>query len=199
MMKQHKSRRGVEVNPPEVKCLIRKTVAETLRIADRKERKEKSSIIAKKLLSLPEFRSSSTILFYASKEGEVETLDAISTALKMGKKVIVPVVEGDELLLSYISSVKDLSPGAFNIPEPKKIVPAKQDEIELAVIPGVAFDKECNRLGRGFAYFDKLLINLHAKKIALAFDFQIVGSIPCEKHDIPVDKIITEKRIIAGK
>jgi len=191
-----KSGKGIEVNPPEIKGLIRKTVAQTLRVAGRREREEKSRAITKKLLSLPEFLSSSSILFYASKEGEVDTLNAISKSMKMGKRVIVPVVKGDRLLLSYISSTKDLSPGTYHIPEPKKLMPAKPKDVELAIVPGIAFDKTGNRLGRGYAYFDKLLKVLHAPKIALAFDFQIVGSIPSEKHDIPVDKIITENEVI---
>ena len=68
-------------------------------------------------------------------------------------------------------------------------------EVEFAVIPGMAFDSECNRMGRGKGFYDKLLPYLKCKKIGLAYDFQIVSHIPCDEHDMPLDMVISESAV----
>jgi len=94
-----------------------------------------------------------------------------------------------------IREVRDLEKGTYGIYEPKKRQKdAKLDEIDLVVVPGVAFDKRNRRLGRGKGYYDKFLRALPPNKISvgLAFDFQIVDNLPIDSHDIPVSKVITD-------
>ena len=127
----------------------------------------------------------------------------IKDAIKMGKSVVVPFVDKEkkELRLSEIKDFfKELEAGYWGILEPKKEyrIEASIDDVELMVMPGVAFNENGHRLGYGMAFYDKLL---SAKKrnmplIAIAFDMQVVDDVPCERHDILIDKIVTEKRVI---
>jgi len=137
-------------------------------------------------------------MFYVSLKDEVNTLDMIDEALKTGKRVCVPVIlkEDKRLIAGEIKDrKKDLERQRFGIYQPKagsvKEVPL--EDIDLVVVPGIAFDKFNVRLGRGHGYYDKLLCALPNKTstIGLAFDFQVVEKLPKDPHDIPVSKTIT--------
>ena len=156
---------------------------------------EKSNRIISKLIEMEEFRKAKKLLCYVSFDNEVYTHGLIKEYAKE-KKIAVPVVRGNELILSYINDWKELSTGAYGILEPKKIKMANPQEIEVAILPGIAFDKRGYRIGYGKGYFDRLLPKMNALKIALAFDFQLLDSLPNEKHDVKMDMIITEKRIL---
>jgi len=160
---------------------------------------QKSAAIAERLFALPEFAQARTILFYASKKDEVQTFAMIQKALDMGKRVALPitVVEGKNLVLSEISSVKGLMAGAFSVPEPAEYMPVQPDAIDLVVVPGIAFDEKGDRIGHGMGYYDKLLKTMpQARFVALAFEFQIIPDVPEEAHDVRVHKIVTEERVI---
>ena len=100
------------------------------------------------------------------------------------------------MILSYINDWNDLSTGAYGILEPREIKIALPEDIQVAIIPGIAFDKKGYRIGYGKGYFDRLLPKMNALKIALAFDFQLLDELPREKHDVKMDMIITDKRIL---
>ncbi len=162
---------------------------------------KKSLQIKKLLFNLDEFKQANTILFYISYDNEVFTHDMIKEALKNEKHVIVPISnkESRTLILSKLESWDDLKLGAYNILEPikEKIKEISYDQLDLIITPGVAFDIKGRRLGHGKGYYDSLLKQtIKTVSIGLAFEFQIIDHIPVEKHDISVDKIITEKRII---
>ena len=95
----------------------------------------------------------------------------------------------------------DLATGRFGIlePKPEAIRPAAADQIDVALAPGLAFDETGNRLGRGMGYFDRLLQETSGARIALAFDFQLLGEVPTEAHDTRMDFIVTETRLIKIK
>ncbi len=159
------------------------------------EIKQKSQRICAVLTQLPEFKRAKSIAFYISTKSEVHTHDLIKTLLeKKEKKVSVPVYSAN--VLSEISSWSELSEGAFGILEPKNL--SVVNDADLIIVPGVAFDRQCNRLGHGKGFYDKLLKNYKGKSIALAYEQQIVDKIPTEDHDVKVNKIITEKWIIYG-
>ena len=161
----------------------------------------KSKAIWVSLSSIQEFNRADTIAFYVSiaREGEVDTTTMIEESLSLGKRICIPkVVKNNALRFIEIRSMKDLNKGSFGILEPaggSRILP---QAIDLVIVPGVAFDKSGNRLGFGKGYYDKFLSKLEdgTPIIALAFDFQIVDSIPSSKNDVRVHKIITETRII---
>jgi 5-formyltetrahydrofolate cyclo-ligase len=163
---------------------------------------EKDLLIRNSLYALPEFIDAKTILFYASFRSEVETHSMIKEALKAGKNLILPRVfkERHRLLLYELKDLKELNAGFMGIPEP--FVPDERtvaiDNIDLVIIPGAAFDYSGNRLGYGAGYYDYLLAERKRKMpvIALAYEEQIVDSIPAEEHDVQVDTIVTDKRVI---
>ena len=163
---------------------------------------EKNLLIRNSLYTLPEFLEAKTILFYASFRSEVETHSMIKQALKAGKNLILPRVykEGHRLLLYELKDLRELNAGFMGIPEP--FVPDERivaiDDIDLVIIPGAAFDYSGNRLGYGAGYYDYLLAERKRKMpvIALAYEEQIVDSIPSEEHDVQVDMIVTDKRVI---
>lgn len=162
---------------------------------------EKSNKIKKLLFEMKEFKEADTILFYISYDNEVFTHDMIKESILIGKEVVVPLVakKNRRLILSIIDSWDVLELGAYNILEPKKefVKEASVGSIDLIIVPGVGFDEQGRRIGHGMGYYDNLLKNSAlALKIGLAFEFQIVEKIPVEKHDVPVDMIVTENRVI---
>lgn len=164
------------------------------------DRAERSRRIAERLWTLPAFTRGRHVLFYAAAGGEVETLPLLEQWLAGGRTVILPRVEGDGVTLVEVGQLEDLSPGYRDILEPRRgtgqIV--SWEEVDLALVPGLAFDLQGNRLGRGGGHYDRGLarIGRQALKIGLAFDFQIVERLPVEDRDIPVDLVVTETRMI---
>jgi 5-formyltetrahydrofolate cyclo-ligase len=137
------------------------------------------------------------IMFFASFRSEVETGHMIRHALQSGKRVILPKVAGKELALYEIGDFdKDVLPGAWGIPEPREVMSAELEDIDLIIVPGAAFDEQGNRLGYGAGFYDKLLPGFRKSTVALAFELQIVPRVPADSHDVPVKKIVTEKRVI---
>jgi len=162
---------------------------------------EKSNQIKKRLFKMKEFNQARAILFYVSYDNEVYTHNMIKECVSNGKHVIVPVTnkENRSLILSKLENWDDLDYGNYGILEPRKehVKEVSLDVIDLIIIPGVAFDERGYRIGHGMGYYDGLLVNsTKAIHIGLAFEFQLVDEIPVEEHDMKVDKIVTEGRII---
>lgn len=139
------------------------------------------------------FQSAHTILLYHSLTDEVHTHDFIEKWSK-SKRIVLPVVIENELELRSYSSSGDLSIGAYGILEPTGTSFYDYDAIDLAIIPGVAFDASGCRLGRGKGYYDRLLPKLIAHKIGICFPFQLVNEVPAEEFDIRMDEIIANKK-----
>ena len=140
------------------------------------------------------FLKSRNILLYHSLPDEVQTASFIEKWYKE-KNIFLPVVEGNDLTIKKFEP-KNLIKGSFNILEPQGDPINDLAIIDLAIIPGVAFDRKCNRLGRGKGFYDRLLKNLKCKKIGIAFTFQIIDSVPVDEFDVPLDGIVSEKEII---
>lgn len=162
------------------------------------QRENFSREIEKKLFLLPEFREASAVLFFASFRSEISTLPMIRHALEAGKRVILPKVKGNELALFEITDFdSDTAAGAWGIPEPLEANPVTIGDVDLLIVPGLAFDESGNRLGYGAGFYDRMLPSYKKKTVALAFELQMVPKIPVSPHDIPIQKIVTEKRIVA--
>lgn len=142
-----------------------------------------------------DFMMAEHILMYHSLPDELST-HAFLDKWKDRKHFYLPRVNGVNLdILPYEQT--HLALGSFHIEEPVGDDTTTVDRIELIIIPGVAYDRKCSRLGRGKGFYDRLLHDSHARKIGMAYDFQIVNEdIPVEEHDVPVDMVITELRII---
>jgi 5-formyltetrahydrofolate cyclo-ligase len=163
--------------------------------------------IVAKCMSLPEYELANTVLFYLDVRSEVRTRNDLDKALASGKKIVVPYCVDGELELFHLEQNEELSVGMYQILEPKaelraiasKRVPVL--EIDLIIVPGVAFDSRGGRTGHGKGYYDKLLE--HARPdtplVALAFECQLFEEIPMQQHDVFMDKVITEKRVYTGR
>jgi len=156
------------------------------------EVKEKSRTIKEKLFSLPEFKEAESIAFYISKGSEVATKEMIDEAIELGKKILVPVTNGEIEFVKYSSNLKI---GKFNVPEPENRVPSDK-EPDIVILPGLAFDLDLHRLGYGKGCYDKKLKSMKSKRIGICFDLQIVDEIPKHEHDERLNLTITEKRRI---
>lgn len=151
-----------------------------------------SQDICARLMADGLWRASGIVLLYHALPDEVDTSLLLDNALRLGKRVLLPRVVGDELELR-IYSPETLCPGAFGIMEPEGDVftVEQYSEIELAVIPGMAFDRSGARLGRGKGYYDRLLPLLpKAYKIGLCFPFQLLDFIPSEEHDVRMNEVM---------
>jgi len=157
----------------------------------------KSNKIMKKLFSSREFKKAQIVMFYASKAEEVNTYTMIDEALKMGKKVALPHCTSQKTIIpkEITSKDKDLEKGEYGVYEPKeRCNNIEPKDIDLVIVPGLAFDKKNIRLGRGKGYYDRFLKDLPERisSIGVAFDFQIIGTLPKDSHDVPVSKVITD-------
>lgn len=192
-----------DIDIKERKKRLRKEIIDTRNNLSITERFEATKKIKDALFSLPEFKDAKSVHFFVSFGSEVITSEMIKDAIKMGKSVVVPFVDREkkELRLSELKDFfKELEAGYWGILEPKKEYrrEASIDDVDLMVMPGVAFDEGGRRLGYGMAFYDKLLTSRkkNTPLIAIAFDMQVVDDVPCERHDILIDKIVTEKRVI---
>ncbi len=156
------------------------------------KRQLKDIRIYNKLIALKEFKDSKTIFTYVSWAEEVDTGKFINLALKEGKKVFVPKIDlkKKQMDIYQIKSLKELKEGTYKILEPTGEKSRKKD-FDIIIIPGLAFDRKKNRLGRGGGYFDKFLKNAKGLKVALCFKEQIVSAIPVQKHDIKMNMLIS--------
>lgn len=130
-------------------------------------------------------------MLYHSLKDEVDT-HAFIRKWSREKRILLPVVTGDDLELRLYTGPEDLTVGAYGIEEPTGALFTDYSTIDLIVVPGVAFDRDGNRLGRGKGYYDRLLPRIpSAYKIGICFPFQVVDEVPAEPFDIRMDEIIT--------
>lgn len=156
-----------------------------------------SDRILERLEQTDVFRQARCIAVYYALPGEVQTARWIDRWF--GKKtILLPVVQGDDLLLVPYQGRESMKQGAFGIWEP--VVSAESDgggcPIDLLVVPGVAFDRRLNRMGRGRGFYDRLLATAQAPAVGICYDFQLFDEIPVEPFDKPMDGIVTEKEVI---
>ena len=151
-----------------------------------------SASIMQQMEMLPEFADAKTVMAYWSITGEVFTHDAIRK-WSQSRKIILPSVDGDVLQLKqYIGTDNLVAGDRYQIPEPDGPLFADVESIDLIIVPGIAFDRQNNRMGRGKAYYDKFLQSLRGTKVGVCFNFQLFNTIPCDAHDIAMDRVISD-------
>ncbi|NPA52424.1 MAG: 5-formyltetrahydrofolate cyclo-ligase [Aquificae bacterium] len=180
-----------------MKDTIRKRL---LKIRERYKNKIIDSIkIVRKILLLPEFRKAKAVLLYYPHKNEVDLRFLINYLLKQNRKsVLLPKVEEKTLKIIKISNISQLKKGFAGIKEPQGL-PVSSKIIDVAIIPAVAFDIYGYRLGYGSGFYDRFLKDKKILKIGVAYDFQIQKQLPHDRHDVPVDVIVTPTRIIKPK
>ena len=163
-------------------------------------RDAKSEAIQRRVLELPEYRQSKTIATYVGVKSEVAVRAILELAWSDGKRVAVPVVAPDGLELFFIRSLEELVPAAFGLLEPgerirrdaERICPA--GEVNLFLVPGLAFDERGGRLGHGKAYYDRLLTQAASDAVfaGLAYECQMTPQVPMTPRDIFMHLVVTE-------
>ena len=189
----------------ELKTAIRKQAHENRRAQPEKD--VVSTKIVDRFMELPEYQSAKTVMFYVDVRDEVRTRQALPSALASGKRIVVPYCLDGELELFWLENMEELELGMYRILEPRnelRTVASKHlqpTDLDLVMVPGVAFDRNGGRTGHGKGYYDKLLqhARLDAPLIALAFECQMFEKIPAESHDIYMDRIVTENDVYSGK
>ena len=190
------------MNSPEIfrqKKKLRHQIDSARKAISSAEKKEKSRRIQVSLSTHSKYQQAFCIHTYVSWQNEVDTHSLIKLSLTAGKSLVVPLINQKDHTLTHwlIGSFDDLQPGTFGILEPKtgRRKPAKIKDIDLIIVPGVAFDLRGNRLGFGGGYYDTFLSKSNAVKIGLAYQFQIVDDVPTRVEDQKVDLVITEENI----
>lgn len=169
---------------------IRKQIRELKKQYSLDEKKVKSAAIWKKIEQMDCFRKAKVVLAYWSMDDEVFTHDFICKWAEE-KVILLPCVCGDELEIRYFDGRDRLCPGeGYAIPEPRGELFSDLAQIDVILIPGVAFDHTNNRLGRGKGYYDRILQQTKACKIGVCFDFQLLEHIPVEEHDVKMDLVV---------
>ena len=166
------------------------------------ERRRRSVPVMERLMGLPRFRRAQNILFYWAMQDEVSTQDAVLSCAAAGKNVFLPVVDGEMLRIRRFSGRAALVPGeSYSIPEPVEgSEEVRISDIDLVVVPGVAFDADGGRMGRGKGFYDRLLCGASdccqggPYKVGVCFDFQMVDAVPREAHDMLMDAVVCETR-----
>lgn len=190
------------------KSELKKTIREQAHAA-RQAQLDKDGVsqqIMARVMQLPEYEQARTVMFYVDVRTEVRTRQALPDALASGKRVVIPYCVDGELELFHLESMDELELGMYRILEPKaelRSIAAKRtpvEELDLILVPGVAFDRRGGRTGHGKGYYDKLLEHALSRTplVALAFECQLFPEIPMQDHDIHMDKVVTEAAVYEG-
>jgi len=180
------------------KSNLREQIRDRLAALTNSEVRADSAAIWERLAVLPQFNGAQFIGAYVSVGGEIDTHGLIRQLLAMGRQVGVPAFDGKRYRLEAVRDFDaDLTEGNFGILEPKSTGTAMQPDVWL--VPGLAFDVNGNRLGRGRGYFDALLRHANGVKVALAHDFQVLDEVPADVQDVGMDFIVTESRVVNCK
>jgi len=182
------------------RSLRRQMVAAVMSIVG-PERSSQQARLIKSVAGLPGLDQAGTVLLYVNAfPEELNTRPLLTDALSRGQRLICPRVDQADRrlrLFQIVSLSTDLVPGMLGIPEPRAGLPEVEPrEVDWALVPGLAFDERCFRLGRGGGFYDRLLPTLRptVPRWAIGFDCQLIPELPVEPHDIPVDGVVTPHR-----
>jgi 5-formyltetrahydrofolate cyclo-ligase len=157
---------------------------------------QRSDKITQRIAENPLFLQAETVAIYHALPDEVQTAGFIEK-WHLKKKILLPVVEDKDISLQLYKGKESLKAGCFGILEPD--CTEKGIKPDLIIVPGIAFDHQCNRLGRGKGYYDRLLSDTSVPTIGICFHFQLFDQIPTDVHDQKMSIIITDQEIIMNK
>ena len=180
------------------KNILRKEILERRNYLELDNKSKYDKVIFEKLINSDIYKKSKKIFTYISFSSEVDTKKFINYAISDNKDIYVPKTDkvNKEMLAIKINSLNNMNVDKLGILEPKHVDKSKiGDKFDLIIMPGIAFDKNGNRIGYCGGYYDKYISKINDKcvKLALAYELQIVENIKSEIHDIKVDFIITNK------
>ena len=175
---------------------LRKQVAALKRAHSPEALAERSAEALRRLESTALFQAAACVALYHALPGEVQTADFL-TRWYGRKQLHLPIVQGDDLILRPYAGPESLHKGAYDIWEPAAgDATATIPKPDLIIVPGIAFDRQLNRLGRGRGYYDRLLSDLTLPCIGLAFAFQLFDHIPVDAHDRRMTAIVTDSEVV---
>ncbi len=180
----------------DAKRRIRQEIAERRGELDFQWLEVASTRIAERFQALEAFQCSETVALYQAIGGEVDLGSLFSICWKLGKRTCIPVFNAEAKIyeMAVVSAETQYRIGYYGIREPLSPDLLPMAQIDLVAVPGVAFDRAGNRLGRGGGYYDRLLDGFSGVSVAVAFDFQLLPKIPAEPHDKPVDALVVETK-----
>ena len=183
------------------KKALRASIKQKRRALSIEYRQQASRKMQAELTKLPCYQAAEYIMLYMAMQDEVQLDELIAMVLNDGKKAVIPLVTGAGLMEAVgLSDMADLVPDKYGIKtvSEEKLRLIAPDQIDLIIVPGVAFDKAGHRLGMGGGFYDRFMLRAsRAVRAALAYDCQLLVAVPAEVHDLTVDYIITEKQNIA--
>jgi 5-formyltetrahydrofolate cyclo-ligase len=179
-----------------MKKIIREKLKERRKSLSEIDRERKSHKAYEKLIALEEMKNAKKVLVYISTGEELVTHFMVRRFLEMDMTVYVPKTEPDSIIACRLDHWDDLEFGYQDILEPKEVIEIiHPKEIDLILVPAVAFTKKGERIGMGSGYYDRFLARTDAFKVGLAYEDQIIDEIPVEDHDIHMDIVITDENI----
>ena len=160
---------------------------------------EKSIMAQKHFLKTEIYKKSRCIMLYKALGNEVNTEMLLARAFADGKKVVLPVtdVENGKITPFYTNINATYEKGGFSVREPQNTVEAKIEEIDVVVVPGIAFDCKGNRIGFGKGCYDMFLEKCNAVSVGLCYEFQLIPEIPADTGDVKMDYILTENEFFS--
>ncbi len=175
------------------KASIREIASQRRRIMTKEDVAETSLLITRQLEEMPIFQDADVIMFYYPIHNEVDVRPLLNKYMET-KIILLPVVHRTSLEMRIYTGKDDMHRGKFGIPEPKS--GTFKGKPDLIIVPGVAFDKSCNRLGRGKGFYDRFLKHFpHVPTIGVAYDKQIFDSIPTCRFDHPMTHVVTQSKV----
>jgi len=173
------------------KTLLRRSIKEKKRAMTREQICSASEKLGQMLLKTEQYRRAKTIYGYLPYNQEVRTVPILERAIRDGKRVAVPKVYGDEMRFLYLEDLTQVEKSSMGIPEPVADEPVADDPEALVLMPGLAFDKQGNRIGYGGGFYDKFLEKEpNHPTVALCYAFQMVEQLQTQEHDVPVDLVL---------
>ncbi|MDR1722559.1 MAG: 5-formyltetrahydrofolate cyclo-ligase [Tannerella sp.] len=175
---------------------VRKEIAELKKTFAAADYERLSGQVCRRLANTEYFAKAKCVAFYYSTRDEVSTWDFIEE-WRVGKRIALPVVVGEDMEFYAYEGPSKMKLGAFGIAEPLGTERIDIAEIDMFVVPGVAFDRNLNRLGRGKGFYDRVLSSVDKPVIGLCFGFQLLDKIPAEVHDRRMTAVVTEDAIVS--
>lgn len=175
---------------------LRSWIREKKKMISPEQLRDMSDCLLEKLEQHPRFVAASCVLLYYSLPDEVYT-HAFVEKWSRDKVILLPLVRGERLTLCQYTGKCDLRKGEYGIWEPSGALFQDYGKIDLAIIPGMGFDKQGNRLGRGKGYYDRLLPQLNSYNVGICFGFQLFQHIPAGNFDIPMHEVWTEEGCVS--
>ncbi len=175
---------------------IREFIRHQQQLCDKAEMQRQADAVFAAITAMPQWQQARHVMLYYSMPAELPTHKVTDEWMAAGKRIYLPRVNGDEIdLLAYEPGCIKFG-GKYNIGEPQGDNLTDPAVLDLVIVPGVAFDRHCNRLGHGKGYYDKFLAKIpHVPTIGVALNYQIADAIPVDAHDRPMDAVVTASGI----